>query len=107
MPLAYQHFVQVSVDIFIFLAPFALYPDLGVYSIFCVGLVTLFYTGLLDLAKVFLDPLDNQSFRKSSINLGIDLGVLTRESNAGSIHFKKSGAHLPFELPFEQQVAPF
>jgi len=48
MPLPYTHFVQILVDGFIFLSPFALYADLGVFSIFGVGVLTLFYTGLLD-----------------------------------------------------------
>ena len=33
---------------FVVLSPVALYPDLGAYSIFGVGILTLFYTGLLD-----------------------------------------------------------
>jgi len=85
------------------ISPFALYPELGVYSIFCVGLITLFYSGLLDLAKIFLDPFDNQNFKKTAINLGMDLGVLTRESNAGSTIFKASAT----KLPFEHTVAAF
>ena len=48
MPLPYTHLVQVLVDLFIILSPVALYPDLGAYSIFGVGILTLFYTGLLD-----------------------------------------------------------
>jgi hypothetical protein len=36
------------VDSFIAMSPVALYADLGVYSILCVGVLTLFYTGLLD-----------------------------------------------------------
>ncbi|CAB9496031.1 Bestrophin-3 [Seminavis robusta] len=97
MPLVYTQFVQILVDTFVLLSPFALYGDLGVYSIFCVGMITLFYTGLLDLAKIFLDPLDNQRFSNKNSNLGVDLGVLTRESNAASVHFKDSGAMHPFE----------
>jgi predicted membrane chloride channel (bestrophin family) len=98
MPLAYTHFVQILVDTFIIIAPVALYATLGIYSVFCVGILTLFYTGLMDLAKIFLDPLDNESYTKNSINLGMDLGVLTRESNAGSTLWKKSGQRLPFEI---------
>lgn len=94
MPLAYTHFVQILVDTFCLLSPLALYADLGAYSIFCVGILTLFYTGLLDLAKIFLDPLNNEKFTKNSIYM--DIGVLIRESNAGSIRWKNAGAHLPF-----------
>ena len=48
MPLPYTHLVQVLVDLFVVMSPVALYPDLGAYSIFGVGILTLFYTGLLD-----------------------------------------------------------
>lgn len=37
MPLPYTHFVQVLVDTFIALSPFALYADLGIYSIIGCG----------------------------------------------------------------------
>lgn len=48
LPLPYTHFVQILVDSFLILAPFALYAELGVYSTFCVGVLTLFYSGLSD-----------------------------------------------------------
>lgn len=50
MPLTYVQFVQILVDIFVLTTPLALYSDLGEYSVFAVGLVTLFYTGLNNLA---------------------------------------------------------
>ena len=94
MPLAYTHFVQILVDTFVLIAPFALYADLGNYSVIAVGILTLFYTGLFDLAKIFLDPLNNENFCGNSIFM--DLGVLVRESNAGSTRWRNSGARLPF-----------
>lgn len=94
MPLAYTHFVQILVDAFIVLAPLSLYSTLGDMSILCVGIITLFYTGLLDLAKIFLDPLNNEVYYRNSIYM--DLGVLIRESNAGSTRWKNGGAKLPF-----------
>jgi hypothetical protein len=48
------------------------------------------------VAKVFLDPLDNEDFTKNSIDM--DLGVLIRESNAGSTRWMNSGASLPFPM---------
>lgn len=96
MPLPYTHFVQILVDTFVMIAPVALYPDLGFYSVFCVGVLTLFYTGLMDLAKVFLDPLDNDDFTQNSIDM--DVGVFIRESNAASIRFKNAAATLPFDV---------
>ena len=94
IPLAYAHFVQVLVDSFLLIAPFALYSELGIWSISAVGLLTLFYAGLLDLAKILLDPLDNDEFYDAPVN--VDIGVLIRESNAGSTRWKYAAEILPF-----------
>ena len=94
IPLAYAHFVQVLVDSFVFLAPFALYSELGIWSTPAVGFLTMFYSGFLDLAKVLLDPLDNDDFYQGSVNM--DVGVLIRESNSGSTHWKLGAEVLPF-----------
>ena len=94
MPLAYTHFVQILVDVFVWTAPIALYSELGAWSVICVGVLTVFYTGLLDLAKIFLDPLNNEDFCRNSIFM--DIGVLIRESNAGSTRWKNGAARLPF-----------
>lgn len=82
MPLAYAHFVQILVDTFLFAAPLALYSELGIFSVVCVGFLTLFYEGLLDLSKIFLDPLDREDYLAGGVDM--DLGVFIRESNAGS-----------------------
>ena len=50
--------------------------------------------GLNNMAKIFLDPLNNENYCKNAIFM--DLGVLIRESNAVSTQWKKSGAELPF-----------
>lgn len=94
IPLAYAHIVQILVDCFLLIAPFALYSELGIWSIAAVGLLTLFYSGLLDLAKILLDPLDNDGFYDASVN--VDIGVLIRESNSGSTRWKYSAELLPF-----------
>lgn len=94
MPLAYAHLVQILVDTFVLAAPIALYADLGDYSIFAVGTLTLFYTGLNNLAKIFLDPLNNENYCENSIFM--DLGVLVRETNGFSAQWKKAGEKLPF-----------
>lgn len=94
MPLAYTHMVQILVDVFVWTAPVALYAELGAWSVICVGILTVFYAGLLDLAKIFLDPLDNEDFCLNSIFM--DIGVLIRESNAGSTRWKRGAARLPF-----------
>lgn len=94
MPLAYAHLVQILVDTFVLSAPISLYADLGDYSIFAVGAITLFYTGLNNLAKIFLDPLNSENYCENAIFM--DLGVLIRESNEYSTQWKRSGANLPF-----------
>jgi predicted membrane chloride channel (bestrophin family) len=97
-PLAYAQFVQVLVDIFLALAPFALYPALGIWSVFAVGILNIFFSGLNDLAKILLDPLDNSDssfYRHSSVNM--DVGVLIRKSNASSNRWKSGLEQLPFE----------
>ncbi len=95
MPLAYAHFVQILVDSLLFISSFALYAELGMWSIPAVGLLTLFYAGLLDLSKIFLDPLDNDEYYDAHLNM--DIGVLIRETNAGSSRWKYAAEMLPFE----------
>jgi hypothetical protein len=46
---------------------------------------------------VFLDPLDNEDFTKDTNNM--DIGVLIRESNSGSVRWKNAGSQLPFDVP--------
>jgi predicted membrane chloride channel (bestrophin family) len=94
MPLAYTHLVQILVDSLLFCAPFALYAELGEFSIVSVGILTLFYSGLLDLSKVLLDPLDNEDYCQGSIK--IDLSVLIRETNAASNRWRIGAETLPF-----------
>ena len=96
-PLAYAQFVQVLVDIVLFLAPFALYSELGIWSVFAVGVLNIFFSGMNDLAKILLDPLDNcdeNFYKDSSVNM--DVGVLIRESNASSNRWKNGLKELPF-----------
>jgi hypothetical protein len=80
MSLAYVQLVQVLVDCLVFLAPFALYSELGSLSVPLVGLLTLFFKGLLDLSKSFLDPFGNEGFK--SQNIRVD--VLVSELNFGA-----------------------
>jgi len=96
MPLSYAHFVQIMVDTFVLLSPIALYPQLGAYSVFAVGLITLFNTGSLNLAKIFLDPLNNENFCEEDANF-MDLAVLIKESNGASTRWKRVGEKLPFD----------
>lgn len=52
MPLAYVHLTHCLVDILLGIAPFGLYPNLGLLSIPMTVLISLFYRGLLELSKV-------------------------------------------------------
>mmetsp|Transcript_30791 Transcript_30791/g.37586 ORF Transcript_30791/g.37586 Transcript_30791/m.37586 type:complete len:132 (+) Transcript_30791:2-397(+) len=94
IPLAYAHLVQVLVDAFLVISPFALYAELGIWSMPAVGLLTLFYSGLNDLSKILLDPLDNDDFYDESVNM--DIGVLIREGNTGSTRWKYGAETIPF-----------
>jgi hypothetical protein len=86
---------QYNASTLVILSPLALYSQLGIFSVLSVGMMTLFYAGLLDLAKVFLDPLDNEHYCEGTIFF--DLGVLIRESNAASVRWKVAAATLPFD----------
>jgi hypothetical protein len=73
--------------------PACRYCDLGIYTVFSVGILTLFYSSLLSLANVFLDPLDNEGEFRESFAL-MDLAVLIRESNGASTRFMKAASIL-------------
>ncbi|GFH58060.1 hypothetical protein CTEN210_14536 [Chaetoceros tenuissimus] len=96
MPLAYAHIVQVLVDIILWMYPFMAFstgmtPVLGVLG---TGLLSLFYQGLFDLAKQFLDPYDNESYGKGEDPLCID--TLIAETNSGSVRWMNGLAEKPF-----------
>ncbi len=53
MPLAYTQLVQILVDLLIVAAPLALLPSIGaIGAVVATGFVTLFYSSVLNLAKV-------------------------------------------------------
>lgn len=62
MPLAYVQLVQVLVDSLVVISPIALYPSVGILSVPLVGLLALFFRGLLNLSKSFLDPFGVEGF---------------------------------------------
>ena len=97
MPLAYVHFVEVLVTFFIISAPFALFPLSGYWAVLSVGILTLFYAGVLDLAKMLLDPLDNDGVHRKSFyeTPSFDVGVLIRENNASSVSCNKARTMMP------------
>lgn len=80
MPLAYVQLVQVLVDSLVVIAPFALYPSVGILSIPLAGLFSLFFRGLLALSKSFLDPFGVEGFEEQCIHVD----VLVSELNFGA-----------------------
>eukprot|EP00560_Eucampia_antarctica_P006304 CAMPEP_0197823174 /NCGR_PEP_ID=MMETSP1437-20131217/499_1 /TAXON_ID=49252 ORGANISM="Eucampia antarctica, Strain CCMP1452" /NCGR_SAMPLE_ID=MMETSP1437 /ASSEMBLY_ACC=CAM_ASM_001096 /LENGTH=428 /DNA_ID=CAMNT_0043422191 /DNA_START=544 /DNA_END=1830 /DNA_ORIENTATION=- len=96
MPLAYAHIVQVLVDVILWMYPFMAFstgmsPLMGVLG---TGLLTMFYQGLFDLAKQFLDPYDNESYGQGEDPLCVD--TLVAETNSGSVRFMNSFEFQPF-----------
>lgn len=92
MPLAYVQLVQVLVDSLVFLSPFALYPELGSLSIPLVGVLALFFRGLLTLSKSFLDPFGVEGYDEQNIRVD----VLVSELNFGAAkRWIKAGAKFP------------
>ena len=82
MPLAYVQLMQVLVDSLVVLAQFALYPELGTVSIPLTGLLTLFFKGLLELSKSFLDPFGTEGFPGQNIRVDVLVSELTLEPPA-------------------------
>lgn len=68
MPLAYVQLVQVLVDSLLVISPFALYPSVGILSVPLVGLLALFFRGLLQLSKSFLDPFGVEGFQAQCLH---------------------------------------
>lgn len=68
MPLAYVQLVQVLVDSLVVISPIALYPSVGILSVPLVGLLALFFRGLLNLSKSFLDPFGVEGFQAQCLH---------------------------------------
>ncbi|KAJ1461950.1 Bestrophin, RFP-TM, chloride channel-domain-containing protein [Pelagophyceae sp. CCMP2097] len=95
MPLAYTHFVQVLVDSLCLAAPLALVGQLGlVGAVVATAFVTLFYAGILDLAKMFLDPFDNEDYGGRS-GIRIEAHTLVQEVNSLTFRWAKCAQKLP------------
>lgn len=80
MPVAYVQLVQVLVDSLVWISPFALYSELGILSVPLTGLLALFFRGLLNLSKSFLDPFGVEGFDQQCIRVD----VLVSELNFGA-----------------------
>eukprot|EP00558_Chaetoceros_sp_UNC1202_P007107 CAMPEP_0197245902 /NCGR_PEP_ID=MMETSP1429-20130617/10542_1 /TAXON_ID=49237 /ORGANISM="Chaetoceros sp., Strain UNC1202" /LENGTH=367 /DNA_ID=CAMNT_0042706479 /DNA_START=113 /DNA_END=1216 /DNA_ORIENTATION=- len=92
MPLAYVQLVQILVDSLVWLSPFSLYSGLGSLSIPLGGLLTLFFKGLLELSKSFLDPFGVEGWPGQNIRVD----VLVSELNFGAANrWVKAAENLP------------
>ena len=78
-------------DVVLLLAPFALFPRLGALSIALSGILGLFYRGLLELSKSFLDPFGNEG----SVGQNLQIDTLLGEANAASLRWVNGAATLP------------
>lgn len=52
--LAYAHAVQLLVDVFLLLTPFALFSEVGFWSIIATGVLTTFYQASPTLTSVYV-----------------------------------------------------
>eukprot|EP00590_Aulacoseira_subarctica_P006176 CAMPEP_0172420798 /NCGR_PEP_ID=MMETSP1064-20121228/7132_1 /TAXON_ID=202472 /ORGANISM="Aulacoseira subarctica , Strain CCAP 1002/5" /LENGTH=788 /DNA_ID=CAMNT_0013160915 /DNA_START=287 /DNA_END=2653 /DNA_ORIENTATION=+ len=97
MPLAYAHIVQVLVDVILWMYPITAFVSgiNPVLSVVGTGLMTMFYQGLFDLAKQFLDPYDNENYGKGDDPLCVD--TLVAETNAGSLRWMYGFEDQPFD----------
>ncbi|KAL7488569.1 hypothetical protein ACHAW6_014174 [Cyclotella cf. meneghiniana] len=101
MPMAYVQVMEVLVDTLNFLAPLALYTKMGTFNIISTGLLTLFFKGLLELSKSFLDPFGREGY--SAHNIRVD--VLVSELNFGaSSRWIDAGDALPSEITVKSEV---
>ena len=74
MPLAYTQLVQIMADLLIAATPFALLHSVGgVGAVVGTALVTFFHSSILYLAKMFLDPLNNDQY---SSDMGINVAMV-------------------------------
>ena len=61
------------------------------------GVISLFYRGLLELSKSFLDPFGNRRVSSTCLSADIRIDTLIGETNAGSIVWPKGVERLPFD----------
>ena len=69
----------------------------GVVSIPMTGVLTLFYRGLLELSKSFLDPFGNRRVSFTSLTSDIHIDCLIGESNAGSLVWPQGAQRFPID----------
>jgi len=97
MPIAYVHFVNLLVNVYVVTSPIALFPVYGYWSVILVGFITLVYGGIFKLSLSLLDPLDNDHKHETSSmqTAGFDIAVLIREVHTGNVGDKGCAMSLP------------
>lgn len=96
MPLAYVQFVQILIDSLVIISPFGLYRSVGILSVPLVGLLALFFQGLLNLSKSFLDPFGVDGYAEQCLNVD----VLVSEMNFGaSTRWINAAGFVPISKP--------
>ena len=70
--------------------------NLGWFSIPMTGLFTLFYRGLLELSKSFLDPFGNRRVSFTGLSADINIDCLIGEVNVGSLVWPQGAKLFPF-----------
>lgn len=97
MPLAYAQLVQILTDLLVLFSPFALIHKVGgVGAVVGTALVTLFHTSILNLAKLLLDPFNNENYGGSS-RISINVETLLHETNLGSNRWRRGARWVPRE----------
>jgi len=98
MPLAYVQLVQILTDGLILTTPFALIHSVGPFGVVMgTAVVTLFHSSIVMLAKLFLDPLNNEVEKRGGdpgIG-GIEVETLLQQTNLGSDRWRRSAGSVP------------
>lgn len=114
IPLAYVHLTSLLVDALLILSPLALLPRTGAFTVVLCPLIVLFYSGLLELSKSFLDPFGNRRVSTTDLSAEINIDTLIGEANAGSLVWPLGAQSMPFlsrravpsSHPWSAPVAP-
>ena len=90
-------------DVLLLLTPFALTHSVGMPlgAVFGTGLATLFYSSILILAKMFLDPFNNDRYGGGG-GISINVATLVQETNTGSERWRRGASWVP---PVSRAVA--
>ena len=102
-PSAYVQLVQIMTDVLVGLTPFALMHSVGgIGAVLGTGLTTLFYSSILVLAKMLLDPFDNDRYGGGG-GISINVATLLQEVNVDSERWRKAATYIPSVAKQRQQ----